>query len=85
MTESINKASIIDLSPLLNTKIRVKLQGGREVCGTLKSYDRIPNIVIEDTKEFRTKGDRELGIVIVRGPLITCIMPDSVTSVENPF
>jgi U6 snRNA-associated Sm-like protein LSm7 len=81
----IHKASIIDLAPMLNLKVRVKLAGGREVSGVLKSYDKIPNIVLEDTKEYRDKGDRELGIVILRGPLITCIMPDSLTAIENPF
>jgi small nuclear ribonucleoprotein (snRNP)-like protein len=79
----LGKETIIDLSEFLNTRIRVKLTG-REVSGTLKSYDKIPNLVLEDTIEHSCD-NRDLGIVILRGQMIFSIMPDKLEQIENPF
>lgn len=81
---SIPRNSIINLEPLLNTKIRVKLIGNRELSGILKSYDRIPNIVLDDTEEHGSES-RSLGIAIVRGPMIVSLMPDDLTEISSPF
>lgn len=79
----LGKETIIDLSEFLNTRIRVKLTG-REVSGTLKAYDKVPNLVLEDTVEHSSE-DRDLGIVILRGQMIFSIMPDKLEQIENPF
>ncbi|OMJ69462.1 hypothetical protein SteCoe_32809 [Stentor coeruleus] len=79
----LGKESIIDLADYLNTKVRVRMID-REVVGTLKSYDKIPNLVLENTID-ETKNSRELGIVFVRGQMIISIMPDKLSSIENPF
>lgn len=81
--EELKKETIIDLGEYLNTKIRVNLSGGKEITGILKSYDKIPNIVLEDAvDEF---SNRELGIVILRGQMITALMPDQLEATQNPF
>ncbi|CAG9320347.1 unnamed protein product [Blepharisma stoltei] len=85
MGEELKKETIIDLSEYYKTKIRVSLVGGRELTGILGSYDKIPNVVLEDTVEDYNGNTRELGIVIVRGQMITAIMPDQVEETENPF
>ena len=79
----LGKETIIDLKDYLNTKIRVKMTG-REISGILKSYDKIPNLVLEDAVENSFE-DRELGIVIVRGQMILSIMSDELNLIENPF
>ena len=59
--------------------------GDREVSGILKAYDRIPDLVLQETIEHREQGDRELEITIIRGPLIKTIMPNELSETENPF
>lgn len=79
----LGKETIIDLAELLNTRVRVKLIG-REVAGLLKSYDKIPNLVLDEAVEVSLEG-RELGIVVLRGQMIQSIMPDCLVEIENPF
>jgi U6 snRNA-associated Sm-like protein LSm7 len=79
----LGKESIIDMGQYLNTRIKVKMTG-REITGVLKSYDKIPNLVLEDAVEDTSEA-RVLGIVIVRGQMIVSIMPDDLKTIENPF
>ena len=79
----LGKETIIDLAELLNTRVRVKLIG-RELTGMLKSYDKIPNLVLDEAVEVSLES-RELGIVILRGQMIQSIMPDNLIEIENPF
>ena len=79
----LGKESIIDMSSYLNTRVKVKMTG-REVTGFLKSYDKIPNLVLEDAVED-TCGERPLGIVVIRGQMVVSIMPDHLQDIENPF
>jgi U6 snRNA-associated Sm-like protein LSm7 len=82
----LGRASIIDLESYFNHRIRVKFVGHREVSGVLKAYDKVPNLVLENATEHRAQGDRDLGIVIVRGSLITSLCPAaSYAATENPF
>lgn len=75
--------SIIDLSESLNSRIRITIHD-REIIGTLKAFDKIPNLVLDDAIEV-SMGDRLLGVVIVRGQMITSILPELLTPTENPF
>ncbi|CAG8846396.1 430_t:CDS:2, partial [Racocetra persica] len=45
------KELILDLSKYMDKKIRVKFNGGREVTGSLKGYDPLLNLVLDDTEE----------------------------------
>jgi U6 snRNA-associated Sm-like protein LSm7 len=79
----------------------VKLNGGREVAGILKGYDTLFNLVLDDATEFirdsedptqRAPPDdgeylgREIGVCVVRGPLVVRISPmDGTDEIENPF
>lgn len=40
------------MAPLVDTKIRVKFVGGREVVGILRGADPICNMVLDETVEF---------------------------------
>ena len=46
------KASILDLSPHMGKKVRVRFQGGREVVGVLRGYDPMVNIVVDEAVEY---------------------------------
>jgi U6 snRNA-associated Sm-like protein LSm7 len=46
------KESILELNRLIDAKVHVKCLGGREVVGTLKGYDELVNLVLDDTEEY---------------------------------
>ena len=50
--EKKRKESILDLSKYLEKNIRVKFSGGREAAGTLKGYDPLLNLVLDNTTEY---------------------------------
>ncbi|OTB07355.1 hypothetical protein M426DRAFT_30263, partial [Hypoxylon sp. CI-4A] len=77
------KENILDLSKYTDKRITVKFNGGREVTGTLKGYDALMNLVLDDVQEEAT---RSLGLVVARGTLLVVISPvDGSEEIENPF
>ncbi len=46
------KENVIDLQRLMNQKVMIKFNGGREVVGVLKGFDPTLNVVIDDTVSF---------------------------------
>ncbi|CAJ0573735.1 unnamed protein product, partial [Mesorhabditis spiculigera] len=89
------KESIVDLSRFIDKKVRVKFQGGREAMGTLKGYDALLNLVLDDAIEYLrdapdservTEDTRSLGLIVGRGTAITIIAPaDGMEQIANPF
>lgn len=59
----------------------------------LKGYDQLMNLVLDEVKEKLrdetgelTEQTRDLGLVILRGPILLCIQPvDGSEVIENPF
>ncbi|KAF4342535.1 small nuclear ribonucleo [Fusarium beomiforme] len=45
------KENILDLGKYMDKQITVKFNGGREVKGTLKGYDALMNLVLDDVHE----------------------------------
>ena len=46
----------------------MKLNGGRQVEGTLRGFDPFMNLVVDATVEVRKTGERNnIGMVVVRG------------------
>ncbi|KXT07224.1 hypothetical protein AC578_2329 [Pseudocercospora eumusae] len=45
------KENILDLTKYMDKDITVKFNGGREVAGTLKGYDQLMNLVLDNVKE----------------------------------
>ncbi|KAF9190391.1 Sm-like protein lsm7 [Haplosporangium sp. Z 767] len=93
-TERPKKESILDLGKYMDQKIRVKYSGGREVIGTLKGYDPLLNLVLDETEEcLRDPEDgrlldqtRTLGLIVCRGPSVILISPmDGTREIANPF
>lgn len=60
--------SILQLAESLDKEVYVQFTGGRQLKGTLKGYDELINLVLDDTVETVTLGDgttreRKLGLV----------------------
>ncbi|CAK7894840.1 U6 snRNA-associated Sm-like protein LSm7 [[Candida] anglica] len=89
------REAILDLNKYKDQQIRVKFIGGRQVVGTLKGFDQLMNLVLEDVTEnlrdpedetVLTKETRNLGLVVVRGPTLLTIAPvDGSEEIDNPF
>ncbi|ODN80459.1 hypothetical protein L202_02699 [Cryptococcus amylolentus CBS 6039] len=82
------RESILNLAQLMDQKIKVAFMGGREVTGTLKGYDQLMNLVMDDVVEEYEDGrpSRSLGLVVLRGPNIVLVSPaDGSAEIENPF
>lgn len=64
------------LSESLGNIVLVKLKGGREIRGILKSYDQHLNLVLENAEEVKSNGKiRKLGTIIIRGDNVVLISP----------
>jgi U6 snRNA-associated Sm-like protein LSm7 len=89
------KASILDLSPHMGKKVRVRFQGGREVVGVLRGYDPMVNIVVDEAVEYLRSAEdpyvasgetRPLGRVVCRGTNVTmCAPEEGYEEIANPF
>ncbi|KAI2467879.1 like-Sm domain-containing protein [Annulohypoxylon bovei var. microspora] len=85
------KENILDLSKYVDKRITVKFNGGREVTGTLKGYDALMNLVLDEVQEVMRdeegkEATRSLGLVVARGTLLVVISPvDGSEEIENPF
>ncbi|RMZ70804.1 hypothetical protein GMOD_00008440 [Pyrenophora seminiperda CCB06] len=90
-SERPKKENILDLSKYMDKQITVKFSGGREVVGTLKGYDQLMNLVLDEVKEALTDDEgniryRKLGLIVARGTLLVVISPvDGSEEIPNPF
>lgn len=89
------KESILELAKLMDATVHVKCLGGRELEGTLKGYDELVNLVLEDCEEYLrdpvdpekiTDQKRKLGLVVVRGTQVSLVSPqEGMEEIANPF
>lgn len=89
------RATVLDMEKYLEKEVRVKFVGGREVTGTLKGYDALLNLVLDQTDEnvradddpYKQTGEtRSLGLTVCRGTSIILVAPtDGYEQIENPF
>lgn len=64
------------LSESLGSFVLVKLKGGREVRGLMKSFDQHLNLVLEGAEELiAEKEPKKLGTIIVRGDNVVIVSP----------
>ncbi len=90
---------VINLEKLMDKRLRVRFVGGREVVGTLKGFDGLVNVVLDDTTEElpaaagaaapgpgAAPATRYLGLVVCRGPNVLVLGPDDgLREIANPF
>ncbi|KAL9652586.1 hypothetical protein ABK040_000153 [Willaertia magna] len=95
------RENILDLNQYLGKAVIIKFIGGREVFGTLRGFDTMMNVVLDDCSEFirdnedhhKRKTDdnnkqyiRKLGIVVCRGTSLMHLCPlDNTEEIANPF
>lgn len=46
------RESNLELNKMIDAKVHVKCLGGREIVGTLKGYDELVNLVLDDAEEY---------------------------------
>ncbi|WJX81964.1 Sm-like protein lsm7 [Trifolium repens] len=54
------KETVLDLAKFVDKGVQVKLTGGRQVTGTLKGYDQLLNLVLDEAVEFLRDPDDPL-------------------------
>ncbi|KAM0713835.1 hypothetical protein Q7P37_010797 [Cladosporium fusiforme] len=85
------RKNILDLNKYMDKAVTVKFNGGREVTGTLKGYDQLMNLVLDNVSEVTRDEEgntstRSLGLLVARGTLLVLISPvDGSEEIENPF
>jgi len=90
------REAILDLAKYVDQKVHVKFSGGREVTGTLKGFDLLLNLVMDDIDELLKDPDtgipydpprfRSLGLAVLRGTSVVLINPaNGSNEIENPF
>merc|ERR1711953_1352231 len=63
-----SKAHPPELKKYMDKQICLKLNGGRQVEGTLRGFDPFMNLVVDATVEIKKTGERNnIGMVVVRG------------------
>ena len=69
-----NKAHPPELKKYMEKRVSVKIERGRHVTGILRGFDPYMNIVLEDTIEEVSSGERNsIGMVVVRGNSIVML------------
>ncbi|KAK4484987.1 hypothetical protein RD792_007594 [Penstemon davidsonii] len=89
------KETVLDLAKFVDKGVQVKLTGGRQVTGTLKGYDQLLNLVLDEAIEFLRDPDdplkttdqtRRLGLIVCRGTAVMLVNPtDGTDEIANPF
>ncbi|GAA0141647.1 RNA splicing factor [Lithospermum erythrorhizon] len=93
--QSGRKETVLDLAKFVDKGIQVKLTGGRQVTGTLKGYDQLLNLVLDEAVEFLRDNDdplkttdqtHRLGLIVCRGTAMMLVAPtDGTDEIANPF
>ncbi|CAG60907.1 uncharacterized protein GVI51_J05577 [Nakaseomyces glabratus] len=82
--EAPKREAIVDLGKYKDSKVSVKLMGGRIVTGILKGYDQLMNLVLEETEETlkpevetgaTQQVTRQLGLTVIRGTILISLSP----------
>eukprot|EP00897_Mesotaenium_endlicherianum_P008990 jgi/Mesen1/8119/ME000436S07358 len=89
------KETVLDLAKYVDKGVCVKLSGGRQVTGTLKGYDQLINLVLDEAVELERDSDdplktsdqtRNLGLIVCRGTAVMLVSPtDGTEEIANPF
>lgn len=52
MASKSEKEAVLDFAKYCDQRVRVRFQGGREVDGILKGYDKLDNLVLDEAVEY---------------------------------
>lgn len=63
-----SKAHPPELKKFMDKRIHLRINGGRQVEGTLCGFDPFMNLVLSESVEFNKQGhQKNIGMVVVRG------------------
>ncbi|CDS41046.1 Small nuclear ribonucleoprotein G [Echinococcus granulosus] len=63
-----------DLKKYLDKRVRLKLNGNREVVGVLRGFDPFMNMVLDDCQEISKSGQQiNIDTVVVRGNSVNIV------------
>merc|ERR1712059_170264 len=63
-----SKAHPPELKKFMDKRIHLRMNGGRQVEGTLCGFDPFMNLVLDDSIEFTKQGQQNrIGMVVIRG------------------
>ena len=68
MASRAEKDAVLDFAKYCDQRVRVRFQGGREVDGVLKGFDKLDNLVLEDCIEYL----RGIIYIIIMHQLYSC-------------
>ena len=90
-----DRTDVFDLARFVDQRVRVRFQGGREVDGVLKGWDKLDNLVLDECVEYLrdpqdamkvTSHSRTLGLVVCRGTQVCIVSPsEGREEIANPF
>jgi U6 snRNA-associated Sm-like protein LSm7 len=94
-TSGSDRKDVLDLNKYIDQPVNVKFHGGREIQGTLKGFDPLANLVLDDCVEFLrdpnddnriTEETRNIGLVVCRGNALMLVSPvTGFEEIANPF
>jgi small nuclear ribonucleoprotein len=67
MSEKSKSRPLDFLNKLREKKVQIELRGNKRIIGTLINYDSHLNMTLHNAKEFKTEGEADLGVIVVRG------------------
>jgi len=60
------KESILELQKLMDATVRVQCIGGRQMQGTLRGFDDLVNLVLDDCEEFLRGNEATVAVMMTR-------------------
>ncbi|KAK6185773.1 small nuclear ribonucleoprotein G [Patella vulgata] len=69
-----SKAHPPELKKYMDKRLTLKLNGGRQIIGTLRGFDPFMNLVVDESVEkLKSGGEQPIGMVVVRGNSIVLL------------
>lgn len=65
------REAVVDFAKYADMRVRVRLQGGREVEGVLKGFDKLDNLVLDESIEY-LRGNRGFNSIFSFLILVHC-------------
>lgn len=66
-THTMGGVAIPELKQYMDKKLRLRLNGNRNVVGTLRGFDQFLNVVLDDATNDTTSEKTPMGMIVVRG------------------
>ncbi|XP_039026321.1 probable small nuclear ribonucleoprotein G [Hibiscus syriacus] len=72
-----------DLKKHMDKKLQIKLNANRMVVGTLRGFDQLMNLVVDNTVEVNGNEKTDIGMVVLAAGPTLRLVPSPATKEEN--